>query len=131
MPWKRLYPEPVTTRWRNKRATGAYALSATNAYYWHAACPCQEPKPSGWRQIGGRGLEGQWASAWLAWLWRTHLQSRGYECRNAAARRVLDLNVPDGDIAGLHSAIIAGPSTEEPAPQPPFDPSVPPALGRV
>jgi hypothetical protein len=111
------------TTWRNKRPHGAYALTASNAFYWHAGCPCQDRKPAAWRQISGKGAEGSWAAAWLEWLWRTHLAPRGVQRVDTSGKRTLDLSVDDNDIAALRAAISAGPKVLESAPTPPFDPS--------
>lgn len=110
------------TTWRNKRPHGAYALTASNAFHWHADCPCQDPKPAAWRQVSGKGREGSWASEWLDWLWRTHLEPRGFKCIGKSGRRGLDLVVAVGDVGALRSAIASGPLIDGAAPTPPFDP---------
>ncbi|CCH90678.1 protein of unknown function [Modestobacter italicus] len=112
----------ATPGWFNKRPGGAYALTASDAYWWHSACPCERSSPGHWRQISGRGDEGAWAAAWLDWLWRTHLQPRGFQRAGAPADRVLDLSLSKpADLDRLRQAMTAGPASEnEPAPPPPF-----------
>ena len=109
--------------WFNKRPGGAYALTATDAYWWHGACPCEPAAGHRWRQVSGRGEEGTWAEAWLEWLWRTHLEPRGFRRSGKSGHRVLDLNLSEQtDVERLRQAVIAGPSIMETAPVPPFDP---------
>ncbi len=110
--------------WFNKRARGGFALTATDAYEWHSECPCQQPKPSGWRQIRGRGDEGEWASAWLDWLWRTHIEPNGFTLIGRSSRRVLDIDVVGPiDLERLKRVICTAPKLQERPPEPPFDPT--------
>jgi hypothetical protein len=109
-----------TTGWFNKRPEGAFALTATDAFWWHAACPCN-PSTRNWRQIQGRGEEGAWATAWLDWLWRTHLEPRGFVLVEKSGHRILDIRMSDeGALARLREAVTAGPVVVEPEPIPPF-----------
>ena len=99
-------------------------MTATNAYDWHRACSCQSPKPAGWRQIRGRGAEGEWASAWLDWLWRTHIEPRGFRLRGRPSKRMLEVDIADAwGLSELQRAIASAPSSQEAAPKPPFDPT--------
>jgi len=110
--------------WFNKRPGEAYALTATDAYYWHASCPCQRPQPRGWRQISGRGPEGVRSATWMDWLWRTHVEPRGFVLRRGGSRRVYDVELLSAhDESRLRDSITSGPVGPEPAPVPPFDPT--------
>jgi hypothetical protein len=109
--------------WRSKRPQDAYVLSVTNAFFWHRECTCQRVKPAGWRQISGKGEEGTWASAWLQWLWRTHLEPRGLKMVGESGGRTIDLMVDEDGVPALKDAIAAGPLEDEAAPDPPFDPA--------
>jgi hypothetical protein len=117
------YDAVVSEPFRNKRANRAYALTMTHAFFEiHPACPCQVPKPYQWCQVSGKGEEGAWSVAWMSWLWRTHLEPRGWTSFDSPSPRVIDV-VIDGsrNVERLLSDITSGPIAADDAPQPPWD----------
>lgn len=108
---------------RNKRGEQSFALSVSDAYEWHRRCPCQPPRCSPWTLIGGKGDSGAWAAEWMAWLWRTHLEGRGFILLGTPSRRVLDLRDEHDDEAAMFArvaeAVRTGALADEPAPEPP------------
>ena len=107
----------------NKRGDGLVPLTANEAWRWHQACPCQERRKKPWMPlVKGRGREGDWASAWLAWLWRTHIEPRGFKLVGHPSSRVMEVQ-GEPDDAGFHermkAAIQSGPVLGEEAPPPP------------
>jgi hypothetical protein len=72
--------------------------------------------------IKGKGDEGDWATTWLDWLWRTHIEPRGFVVAARPSGRVLDITLVGdrkGFLARLRDAITAGPTTDEAAPKAP------------
>lgn len=74
-----------------------------------------EPTPSATTSWSvGRGVEGDWAASWLAWLARTHLEPRGVTIVAAPSRRLLEVQIAPEDAAGSTLFVRRSPTDHSP-----------------